>query len=165
MMPQRKLILLRRRSYHHSVAFSARSVRRHTTVLPLGPVEQASNACLLQGSFKEGELLMRHQRRALAWMLRREKGQPAGGILADDQGLVRIYATNSSHILERQQVPEPKPAMYTPDCKYKWLLSVNSRFSRCWATGWCQTGIFIISKWFLWYHAGQDIDSSCADCQ
>ncbi|BDA44076.1 Uncharacterized ATP-dependent helicase C23E6.02 [Coccomyxa sp. Obi] len=40
-----------------------------------------------QGSFKEGELLMRHQRRALAWMLKREKGQPSGGILADDQGL------------------------------------------------------------------------------
>ncbi|CAL8470060.1 g9602 [Coccomyxa elongata] len=40
-----------------------------------------------QGSFKEGEMLLRHQRRALAWMLKREKSQPSGGILADDQGL------------------------------------------------------------------------------
>jgi hypothetical protein len=36
---------------------------------------------------------MRHQRRALAWMLKRETRTPCGGILADDQGLVCAHPT------------------------------------------------------------------------
>ncbi|EIE25847.1 hypothetical protein COCSUDRAFT_40099 [Coccomyxa subellipsoidea C-169] len=40
-----------------------------------------------EGCFRKGEELLRHQKRGLAWMLKREKLQPAGGILADDQGV------------------------------------------------------------------------------
>jgi hypothetical protein len=40
--------------------------------------------------------LMRHQRMALAWMVKRELGShPRGGILADDQGLGKTVSTMS----------------------------------------------------------------------
>ena len=86
---------------------STRIACGHATVVPFGPVEWVLHACLLQGSFNQGESLMRHQRRALAWMLKREKGQPAGGILADDQGLVRVHANRTRYVLGRQQILKP----------------------------------------------------------
>lgn len=56
----------------------------------LGLLFTATSGCIYpQGTFRDGEVLLRHQKRALAWMLKREQQKPAGGILADDQGVVR----------------------------------------------------------------------------
>lgn len=44
----------------------------------------------MQGSMQGDWQLDVYQKRGLAWMLKRERSQPSGGILADDQGLVRI---------------------------------------------------------------------------
>ena len=42
-----------------------------------------------QGTMRGDWVLEPYQKSALAWMLQRELAQPSGGILADDQGLVR----------------------------------------------------------------------------
>jgi SNF2 family DNA or RNA helicase len=53
--------------------------------------------------------LLRHQRRALAWMSRREGGAaPVGGLLADDQGLGKTLTTISLIVSRR---PPPRPAV------------------------------------------------------
>jgi SNF2 family DNA or RNA helicase len=53
--------------------------------------------------------LLRHQRRALAWMSAREAGgAPVGGLLADDQGLGKTLTTISLIVSRR---PPPRPAV------------------------------------------------------
>ena len=53
--------------------------------------------------------LLRHQRRALAWMSAREAGgAPVGGLLADDQGLGKTLTTIALVVSRR---PPPRPAV------------------------------------------------------
>ncbi|CAG2204502.1 TTF2 [Mytilus edulis] len=60
--------------------------------------------------------LMMHQRQAIAWLVWREKQQPAGGILADDMGLGKTL-TMISLIMKQKQLKENG----TEEDKQTWL--------------------------------------------
>lgn len=76
--------------------------------------------------------VLRHQKMALAWMLKREMGStPRGGILADDQGLGKTVSTMSLIV---SNMPDPttrgvRPSQVGVECEAVWVTHLTTQVS------------------------------------
>ncbi|KAH7293668.1 hypothetical protein KP509_28G036100 [Ceratopteris richardii] len=96
-------------------------------------LEGHSSSIREEASLEEGAMtipLLRHQRIALAWMEKREKGSEcAGGILADDQGLGKTVSTIA--LILRQKPSTRNPSAEAVEISYDDTPTVNLDDEEC----------------------------------